>query len=235
MDAESESVSITLGNLAVSLNAPMGRLEALVEGGWIHRVSSGQLTSQSLVQMPPPEALKWLRQWLQPVYAKPMFTQLDMAELLGVTSAQVIELAAAHDIPVIWDPHLGHLYSMWSAKQLLIRVLSGRKEVGTRFDRQAFLWNLMDGDPARAAELPAYDELLENEIERVAQLPEPQRSLRSAALRDHFRDASAVLTSATSGSLSSEQSRPAQHASEASDCQNETPLQACERVFSRPL
>lgn len=241
--AGEDAPRITLGNLAVSLNVPVGRLGPLVREGWLKRIAEGdaKLTTGTLLVAPSDAALKWLRQWFQPVLAKPLFSQLDMAELLGVTSAQVIEIAAAHDIPVVWDPALGHTYSMWSARQLLIRVISGRKEVGTRFDRQAFLWNLMEGDSSRMAEIPAYNELLEDEIERVAALAEPQRSLRAQGLRDHFRDASSVLDAAgvvggdritCAESLSFGQSQPAGPACESSPNGSESLSQACARIFS---
>lgn len=188
-----DAPAMTMGNLAVALNVPLSRLEPLALHGWIKLRSAGPITSKSLITSPTEAAISWLRQWFQPVFAKPMFSRLDVAQLLDIDAKDVLELAAAHDVPVIYDPAMGHMFSVWATRNLLKKVLSGGREDSIRFDRIAMLWHLMEGDPQRVAEIPRFDEKLEQEIARVAQLAEPMRSTRSMALVSQFQDARAVL------------------------------------------
>jgi hypothetical protein len=231
-EQEGEPSLITLANLSQSLNVPIDRLEPLCEHGWIKLRSQGKITSQSYVEAPSGAALRWMRQWFQPLWDKPMFSQQDMAQLLNVEAKLVLEVAAAHDAPVIYDPGFGHMFSVWSAKTLLAKMLGGGR-VDSRFDRQAMIWNLLDGDPRRVGELPKFDEQLEIEIERVAKLEEPMRSMRSMALVDQFRDAQIILESAEH--LSCEQSRPELPACESSPIANAQMISACEQKLCDQL
>jgi hypothetical protein len=156
-----------------------------------------------------------------------------MAALLNVAVKDVLVMAARHDVPVIYDEGLGHMFSVLSAKTLMVKMLSGGHQSVGRFDRQAMIWRLLEGDPARVGELPPFDKELEKEIERVAQLDEPMRSARSMALVDQFRDVKIILESAES--LSSGPSRP-RSPDDASSCSvNAQLLSACEQKFSALL
>lgn len=187
---------ITLATLAKSLNVPIGRLIPLAQHGYLCGRSVGELSGDSYVDALPEAALRWLRQWFMPARAKLLFSMGDVAELMKLPSRRVLEVAAAHDVPVMYDEALGgHLFSAWAVKRLLtIRMLpvtrrgkSASQSDGERFDRQALLWRLMEGDPQRAGKLPTFDEALEEEIERVAKLEEPMRGLRARKLMDSFR------------------------------------------------
>src|SRR5271170_6927685 len=102
--------AVTLAGLAKSLNVSTERLLPLVRDGFIKAQSSAPWSSQSYVESPPEAALTWLRQWFMPVAAKPMFSLLDMADLLGVKPPrQVLVIAAGHNIPVTYDATLGHM------------------------------------------------------------------------------------------------------------------------------
>lgn len=225
-----DPVPVTLGGLAVALNVTVERLEPLVHGGWLRARSAGKLTSHSWIDAPTEAAMAWLRQWFQPVLEKPMFSRQDMAELLGVSIKEVLTVAAAHNVPVIYDPGLGHMFSVWAARNLLQKVLSGGREDSCRFDRQAILWNLLEGDPQRCGRMPKFDEQLEMEIDRVAHLEEPIRTTRSMALIGQFRDAKVIID--RGASLSSGQSQPAGPASESSANGNSQLIEACEKKFS---
>lgn len=222
---------ITLANLSTSLNVPIDRLEPLCAYGWLKlkQGSVGKITSQSYVEAPTEAALKWLRQWFQPLWDKPMFSIQDMAQLLGVDAKVVLEMAAAHDVPVVYDPGFGHMFSIWSARSLLGKVLSGGRQDSGRFDRQAMIWHLLEGDPRRLSQLPSFDEQLEREIERVAKLDEPARTTRSMDLIEQFHDAKIIVSAER---LSSEPSQPDSLAGESSCSANAQLLSTCEQKFS---
>ena len=169
-----------LALLAKELNVPISKLLPLVEQGYLRTIDS------QTVEAPPPAGLLWLRQWFQPVQAKPLFSQSDIAALLEVEESAIPSLLAAHDIPTCHDPALGLTVSLWGARRLLLEVLS----TGARFDRQALLWFLV-GDPASTC--PPFDQRVEDEIQRVAKLPEPARSIRREALLEQWADAKAVV------------------------------------------
>jgi hypothetical protein len=126
--------------------------------------------------------LLWLRSWFQPAQAKPLLSARDVAELLQVEESTIPGLAAAHDVPPLFDPALGMVFSVWAVRRLLMEVLSA----GVRFDRIALLWFLV-GDPKKTC--PEFEQQLENEIERIASLPEPARSIRRDNLLAQWRDA----------------------------------------------
>jgi hypothetical protein len=193
---DSPRPAITLGQLAKSLNVSTERLLPLVRDGFIKAQSSSPWSSQSLVESPPEAALTWLRQWFMPVTAKPMFSLVDMADLLGVRPPrQVLVIAAAHNIPVTYDSTLGHMFSIWAAKSLLTKTLESKPSADSkRWDRQALLWKILEGDPARIAEPPTFKRKLEEEIERVAGLPEGERVVRVRSLIQAFRDVSKIAT-----------------------------------------
>lgn len=170
---------MSLALLAKELNVPVSRLMPLVEMGYLRAIDS------QTVESPLPAGLLWLRGWFQPPQAKPLFSAKDIATLLGIEEEAVPALAAAYDVPVGHDPALGVTFSVWAARRLIMGVLG----TGVRFDRQAMLHFLI-GDPAKAC--PRFEQSLENEIQRVAELPEPARSIRRENLLAHWKDAKAV-------------------------------------------
>lgn len=182
--------------MALSLNVPVARLVPLVEQGWLvntANLNGGPVTSQTFVQSPPQPALLWLRQWFQPARAKLLFSRADVAELTGLTEKAVTKLAAICRVPVSYDPALGGLvFSAWAVKRLLMAEASGgvaAVETGSqRFDRQALLWMLLEKDPKHALAPPSFDETLERELTRAANLPESARTMRATSLWEQWQD-----------------------------------------------
>jgi hypothetical protein len=170
---------ISLSLLAKELNVPISCLTPLVEQGYLKAIDS------QTVEAPTKEGLLWLRGWFQPAQAKPLFSARDIAGILDVEEGTIPALAAAHDAPVTHDAALGLTFSVWSARNLIMAVLS----TGVRFDRQALLWFLV-GDPSRAC--PDFRQTIEDEVQRVGQLKEPMRSIRREALLANWKDAKAV-------------------------------------------
>lgn len=142
-----------------------------------------------------------------PARSRPLFSLVEVAELMSLPARKVITLAAQHDIPITFDEALGgHLFSMWATKRMLM-IQSGKTGVdsaNSRFDRQALLWRIMEGDPQRAVRLPKFSEQLEEEIARVAAMEEPMRGIRLRKLMDQFRDARRLSESANNQSMSEE-------------------------------
>lgn len=211
---------ITLGMLAKELNVPIVRISMLVEGGWLHRAAGHEqdpLTSSLLLRCPPPTALSWLRQFFLPPQAKPLFTAGDILGLLeeagvgeGVEMEDVARLAAGYGIPCQYDPALGGdtglLLSWQSARKLVLEVLAGGRRgewEGRRYDRQAVLWFLLQQDPAQALHPPSFIEQLEEEVARVANLPEPQRTIRAEMLLEQWKDAREVVNAFRNSVLAS--------------------------------
>ena len=169
---------ISLALLAKELNVPVSRLLPLIEQGYLRAVDS------QTVESPLPAGLLWVRGWFQPVQAKPLFSEQDIADLLGVPKGSVAGLAAAHDAPVTFDGALGLTFTTWSARRLILEVLG----TGRRFDRSAILHFLLDGKNP----VPPFSEQVEAEIQRIAELPEPTRSIRRENLLTQWRDAVTV-------------------------------------------
>ena len=196
-DPDAEPLLTTLGTLATSLSSTVSALEPLLCAGYIVARSSPPYSSLTQIEQPPAAAITWLRSWLQPAVAKPLFTLRDAADLLEVAPREALAMAADYDIPLTHDEALGHLLSVWGMRKLLVSSLRGKPEAddAARFDRLAVIHWLV-GDPSRVTRPPRFDEQLEQEISRVAALPEPTRSLRAAALIDQFRDARVVAEAA---------------------------------------
>lgn len=116
-----------------------------------------------------------------------------MADLLNILPREVLPLAAAHEVPVMRDGAVGFVFSIWAARNLLLRSIRGRDTA--RFDRIACLWMILQEDPEKAAAPPPFDKRIEVELERVAKLPEPTRSLRSAEIMSALNDSWLVAES----------------------------------------
>src|SRR5271165_1779696 len=185
---------ITLSALAISLNVTPSRLIPLVTHGYLTLTQHSATPGASVVRLPPKRALDWLRSWFQPARAKTLFSAADISDLLMIPQRTVITLSARYGLPTTFDAALGGLlWSTYAVRQLM-RALSGEAaecKVLPRFDRQAMLHALLETDPKRTTIPPTYSQQLEEEIQRVAQLPEDQRRLRAAALWDQYQDAKA--------------------------------------------
>lgn len=204
---------ISLGTLARSLNCLVASLIPLAEHGWLKLTTPPPtpITSQSFVEVVPEAAVVWLKSWLQPAQAKPLWSARDLAALIDCTPRDIEKAAAATGIPVVFEPALGGLvFSCWAARQVVQQVVTGRADrpQAARFDRAAMLWMILQEDPDRVLEPPpvSYSTALDTEIERVATLPEPERGLRAASLVQQFEDARRVVEASRSSAQPGAQS-----------------------------
>lgn len=186
--------SMSIGSLARALNVMTAELLPFISAGYIRLTPPHQsISSHSTIQAIPESAVSWMRSWFLPVYAKGLFSIDNMADLLNILPREVLPLAAAHEVPVMRDAGVGFVFSTWGARTLLLRSIRGRD--CPRFDRQAALWSILAEDPEKAATPPPFSERLEKELERVAKLEEPARSLRSVQLITAMEDAYKIATS----------------------------------------
>lgn len=169
---------ISLSLLAKELNVPVEKIIPLVEHGYLRSIDP------MTVEAPSPSALLWLRSWFQPAMAKPLFSLRDLADLLEIRENSVLSLLAAHDVPTVVDPALGPVVSLWGARKAILECLSD----GPRFDRQALVWFLC----GRLDPRPPFSEVVEAEIQRIAKLDEPMRSIRREQFLAQWADAEAV-------------------------------------------
>lgn len=186
---------MSLGSLAKALNVLIGELIPFVQCGYVRLLPPTQsVSSHSSIAAIPEAAVTWMRSWFLPVAAKGLFSIDNMADLLNILPREVLPLAAAHEVPVMRDGAVGFVFSTWGARTLLLRSIRGRDHTA-RFDRIACLWMILQEDPEKAAAPPPFDKRIEAELERVAKLDEPTRSLRSAEIMSALTDSWLVAES----------------------------------------
>jgi hypothetical protein len=191
-----EGIRITLGALATSLGVTVSQLAPMVREGLLKKRSEENLiTSRTLIDAVPEPALTWMKGWFLPARAKQLFSVENLSDLLGIPMREVLPLAARHDVPVQREPSLGFTFSVWAARTLIERCLRSR-EHAQRFDRIALLHMLLGESPEKAAAPPVFDEELEAELARVAQLEEPTRGLRTIEILSALNDARMLAESA---------------------------------------
>jgi hypothetical protein len=196
-------VHMSVANLCKALNVGVSDIAPFIQQRYIKLVSAGHISSQATIEAIPEAAIIWMRSWFLPVQAKPLFSLENIADLLNVTVREVLPLCAQHEIPVTRDPVLGFTLSIWAARMLLLRTIRGREHTA-RFDRIALLHRILEKDPEKASQPPSFDQELEDELERVAKLDEPTRSLRSAQIWENLNDARLIAASLTTRETSSE-------------------------------
>lgn len=194
-----ELPSITIGTLAKSLNVPVAKLVPLVKEGYLLAMSSGDITAASYVEGISVDAVNWLRHWFMPARNKPLFNLEDVAELINANGRKVMKLAASEGLPVMFDPAFGHMFSAMTVKKLMMLKEGKRQRGANRFDRQALLWRIMEGDPEQAVKMPSFKQSMEDEIERIGSLDEPARGIRSRALLASMREVKTIVDSGGDG------------------------------------
>lgn len=138
---------------------------------------------------------------------RPLFTRAEVAELLAIPVTAVLKLAAAYNIGwVQTSTGTGPQFSAKAVKQMIRaslatgatttpRATANANEPDptlSRFDRAALTWFMLEGQPTRAATIPAYRQRFEQELARVAKLAEPARSIRIAELQSAWKDAKGI-------------------------------------------
>jgi hypothetical protein len=176
---------IPVAQLASLLETSIPIVNKLIRKGYL-RGGKGQM-----VELPPRSALQWLKLMLQPLPLRPLFTVPEILELSGLTMRVFREIVLAWEIPLYFDPALGELISPDSLIKLINALHSLREPV--RFDR-AVLLNWMQGIGSNKQVKPKlpYSKLIELEIQRIAKLEEPARTISARAFYNAFKEARLV-------------------------------------------
>ena len=183
---------VSVRDLAASLGVDCERLRPLIERQYLKVLEVHDYLDDCLVGRPQPAALAWLSNMFKPLMMRPILPADIAAELLRVTLKDFRRLCIAYNAPLCDDPAFGELITLRDFYTLFSNI---HKTRGTpyRFDRQALLSLTRISDHTIRADVPLpYNVKIEQEIRRIAALPEPDRTVRAVALCNAYRDAQTV-------------------------------------------
>jgi len=192
--AELESQEpISVADLAVELQTTEDKVFLLVKEGYLTPLKVSDHPFLYMVGKPKPAAMTWLRQALGPLPLIPIVPFYYVREMLGLSDWTLKRLILEHNIPLYIDVAFGQTMTILAFHQLFNQLYPWTERV--RFDRQMFL-NILCGIDKGSGNtfvrpLP-FDKVLEEELHRIARLPEPQRSLRGYDIYEAFRDAKSI-------------------------------------------
>lgn len=185
--------TISLPDLAKDLCVDADRLPPLILEGYLRLAKSGLSLEDTFVERPPAGARDWLRAMFAPVAMRPMLPVRDAAKMLDMTLDDLRKWCIHFNIPISMDAVFGELLSLKGFYQIEHGFYEIRNPLRT--DRQALLVRLMrvnKMNATREAYLRRYDRRLEEEITRIAKLPEPQRTIQATAFWSAYQDAKIV-------------------------------------------
>jgi hypothetical protein len=187
-----EPISIT--DLARELEVSENKVLLLLEEGYLSLLKKSDTPFLCQVGRPAPAAMRWLKQALSPLPLIPVIPVSYAKQLMGVkTTAGMKKLLLEHGIHVYIDLALGSMISIASFHKMFSLVYPWHERV--RFDRQMF-FNILTGIDLGSGEKfvrPApFDVTLEEEIVRIAKLPQPQRALRAMDMYLAYKDAKSI-------------------------------------------
>jgi hypothetical protein len=179
---------IFIGDLARLIEAPVEKLRPLVEHKYLRVVVAREKFEQTLVARPGQRATDWLKTMFQPVKMRPLIPLREVGKLWRVTENHVLKVCWSYRIPVYSNPVFGNLMSFKSLKSYARAHM--KYHTPLRLDRAGFLrYYLNEIEGERWKNPPPYSQRLEEEIRRIAHLPEPQRTEQAVQLFVAFRDA----------------------------------------------
>jgi hypothetical protein len=179
---------ITIADLAQLIDAPVEKLQPLVEHKYLRVVVRKEPFERTVVACPGERATEWLRNMFQPVKMRPLIPLREVGKLWKVTENHILKMCRTYNIPVHSDPVFGHLMSFGALKSYSRARMKYFKPKGfSRAELLRYFLSEIEGD--RWKDPPPYSKRLELEIKRIAHLPNPQRTLRALALIEAFREA----------------------------------------------
>jgi hypothetical protein len=182
---------ISIGNLAPLIEAPAERLRPLVEHNYLRVLTPDSDFERTIVARPGQRATEWLKNMFQPLKMRPFVPLKEAGKLWGITEREVLKYCRAAKIPVQSDPVFGNLISFGALKSLA--RARGRYYKPKIFDRASLLrYYLSEIEGVRWKEPPPYSQKLEEEVQRIARLKEPWRTVQSVELVLAFKDVQAV-------------------------------------------
>ena len=188
---------ISLADLAVLLGVEPDRLPPLIFDGYLNVVISGNCANTIILERPPVKTLTWLRRFmLVPLSRRPFLPFKDIAKLLHRSARGMREYCQGLNIMLYVDPVFGELISIDDFYALQKHLYDLTHPIRT--DRGAllsFLGSLRVSTqeaPIKGAALKRYSLKINKEVQRIASLPEPMRTLRATDLWMAFKDVEAV-------------------------------------------
>ena len=181
---------VTCEKLAGELGIETDRLAPLLEHGYLRVLGPRETLAKTVVARPPVAAMDWLRTMFLPLELRPYIPIMEARYLFDMTEDELRYICVTENIPLYADPVFGELLS--ATGFLLLRQGLYAMRAPLRTDRQMLMVIL--GELKRVAELGrtkplAYSERLENEIRRIVQLKEPEKTLRATDFWRAYRDA----------------------------------------------
>jgi len=211
---------ITVLALAQYLRIKPEQLRPMVELGYLRTVMAKPDFPSTVVACPKQagrtsyvDPLEWLRQMFQPIHLRP-FISFDHVRLMiegprdkrvshspkQQQSERVIQrlrkLCGAFRLPVYIDPVFGELITIETMHRLTYHM--GVFQAPSRKDRAGILSFLLNSLPPKdlgkfpKVKLFTHVQQLNWEIKRIAQLKEPERTIRALALYEAWQDARCV-------------------------------------------
>lgn len=185
-----KSEYVAIRDLARELRVDPERLRPLIDRCYLTILEMRDYLDDCMVARPAPAAIAWLRMMFLPVSLRPMLSTEMAAQAVGVPVNALRSLCLAYNVQLQDDPALGELISM-KGLHSVITALYSNKGVN-RFDRQALLCMLSRTTKGAVPKMQSYSVRLEQEISRIAKLPEPDRSFRAVALYDAYQESKIV-------------------------------------------
>jgi hypothetical protein len=185
-----QSDQIPIWQLAQELDIDPERAYSLIENGYL-RVIQPEPMKDAIVARPAPAAMEWLRQMFLPLRMRPMIPTEMVALFLEMNPSDVRALCLDHNVHFIDDPVFGELLSITAFHHL--HALLYRMRDPMRFDRQSLLSMLVHIQKIKAPDSVKnhyiFSTKIEQEIKRIADLPEPERTFHATELLQCYDDA----------------------------------------------
>lgn len=185
-----QSKAIGLRELAAKLGVEVERLLPAIKCGYLRVITA----TPPVVYEPPPAAIEFLREMLRPLPMRSFLPIAMVAELEALTVNDVRELCLAYDIPIQMDALFAELMTPAAFFKLHSQLHHHRDP--SRFDRQAMIVALLQAvDPEtwkHSLKPPPFSKRLEQEIRRIAKLPEPHKTEMALRLCDAYQESKSI-------------------------------------------
>lgn len=179
--------SLSLAALAVKWRIPVDRLQPFVDQGYLRQVSSDGTPLGTIIQFPLPEVEDWIRSLLGPLTQRILLPISDVCTLIKLDKKRFHNLCGLFKITLFQDPVFGEMMSPKDYHRFLNHYDRFRGFINT--DRQSFIVVMAKFKRVKVHKTQAYSQLMEDEIQRIIHLPEPQRTLAAGTLWKSWQDA----------------------------------------------
>lgn len=167
----------------------------LITAGYLIIAETAGELKNTLVSKPTQNMIDWFRAMLGPVQLRPMIPAKEVARMFRLKPRQIVSLCEQLHLPIYDDPVFGGLVSaktVFTLNHCYLEIVSP-----LRVDRQTLITvlgrlkgkNLSRGRPL----IHVYFSAFEKEIQRIAKLPEPQRTIAATAFWQAFNDAETFI------------------------------------------